>query len=59
MAGSKSVGGAKSIDNELLTMSIEELMKIEVRYADFQGVRSFIKWRDEMEDEDGITAHPI
>jgi len=33
MAGSKSVGGAKSIDNELLTMSIEELMKIEVTSA--------------------------
>jgi len=33
MAGSKSVSGAKSIDNELLTMSIEELMKIEVTSA--------------------------
>jgi hypothetical protein len=31
----------------------------EVRYADFHGVRSFIKWKHEMEDGDGITPYTI
>ncbi len=30
-----------------------------MRYADFQGVRSFIKLIYEMEDGDGITPHTI
>jgi len=30
-----------------------------LRYADFDGVQSFIKWMYEMEDEDGITPHTI